>query len=156
MSLMQTFSPAASTDELIDSPKLQSVFRLIDSHLGEITEEQIRICSIPAPPFGEKQRAEYLSSINAIPRDATVDVDLRSASSEELLKLDAFFRRAMREATEEENAGVRDGDRPLELNVSLIGERPNGETPAASPLVKAGVRSNRSTGLKATTRSSVY
>ncbi len=48
-------------------------------------------------------RVEGGSSINAIPQEATMEVDLRSASAEELLKLDAFFRRAIREATEDEN-----------------------------------------------------
>jgi di/tripeptidase len=64
-----------------------------------------------------------------------MDVDLRSVSAEELLKLDAFFRRATREAAEEENAARGVGP-PLELKVDLIGERPGGETPADAALVK--------------------
>lgn len=65
-----------------------------------------------------------------------MDVDLRLAGAQELLKLDAFFRRAMREAAEDENAVRRNGGPPLELKVDLIGERPGGETPADAPLVK--------------------
>jgi tripeptide aminopeptidase len=333
MSSAQTFSPTVNPGELIDSPELQQAFEFIDTHLEEITEEHIRICSIPAPPFGEKERAEYLSkrfcelglvdaqvdeegnclalrrghslapsivvsahldtvfpaatdltvrraggkllapgisddgcglaalmaivevleaariktegsvlfagtvgeegegnlrgvrylltrgewanridafisfdgpgtdritngalgsrryrvqlrgtgghswgdfgvanpvhalgraitklasypapkeprttfnvgrieggsSINAIPQDAMMDVDLRSAGAQELLKLDAFFRRSMREAADEENARRRNGERPLELKVMLIGERPSGETPADAPIVR--------------------
>ena len=330
---MQTFSPTVNPGELISSPELQQAFQFIDSHLEKTTEEHIRICSIPAPPFGEKERAEYLSkrfcklglvdaqideegnclalrrghsiaplivvsahldtvfpaatdlavrraggillapgisddgcglaalmaivevletvgietegsvlfagtvgeegegnlrgvrylltrgewanridafisfdgpgtdritngalgsrryrvqlhgtgghswgdfgvanpvhalgraiaklasypapkeprttfnvgrieggsSINAIPQEAMMDVDLRSAGEQELLKLDAFFRRSMREAADEENARRRNGDRPLELKVMLIGERPSGETPADAPIVR--------------------
>jgi len=333
MSSVQAFSPAAIIGELIESPKVQRAFKFIDSHLEQITEEQIRICSIPAPPFGEKERAEYLrarlldsgladatldeegnclalrrghsaapllvvsahldtvfpagtdvtvrrdgsrllapgisddgcglaaliaiadalnatrietagsllfvgtvgeegegnlrgvrhlltrgewanridaflsfdghgieritnralgsrryrvrlhgagghswsdfgvanpvhalgraitklasypapkeprttfnvgrieggSSINAIPQEAIMDVDLRSAGAQELLKLDAFFRRTMREAAEDENAVRRNGGPPLALKVDLIGERPGGETPADAALVK--------------------
>ncbi len=65
-----------------------------------------------------------------------MDVDLRSAGAQELLKLDAFFRRAMREAAEDENAVRRNGENSLELKVDLIGERPGGETPPDAPLVK--------------------
>ena len=91
-----------------------------------------RIASYPAPKEPRTTfnvgRIEGGSSINAIPQEATMDVDLRSADPEELLKLDAFFRRAMREATDNENSLRRDGGPPLELKVDLIGERPGGET----------------------------
>ena len=60
MSSVPALSPAVIIGKLIDSRELQSAFSFIDSHLEEITEEQISICSIPAPPFGEKERAEYL------------------------------------------------------------------------------------------------
>jgi di/tripeptidase len=64
-----------------------------------------------------------------------MEVDLRSASEDELLKLDAFFRRAMREAIADENS-LRTNGQPVQLNVELIGERPSGETRADSALVK--------------------
>jgi acetylornithine deacetylase/succinyl-diaminopimelate desuccinylase-like protein len=75
-----------------------------------------------------------------------MDVDLRSASSEELLKLDAFFRRAVREAADEENALRRNSGRPLEVEVNLIGERPGGETPADSPLVRLACEATEAVG----------
>lgn len=93
-------------------------------------------------------RIEGGSSINAIPQQATMDVDLRSADEQELLKLDAFFRRAMREAAEDENAVRRNGDRPLELKVDLIGERPSGETPADTPLVKLAREATEALGFR--------
>src|SRR6267143_3791486 len=93
-----------------------------------------KLASYPAPKEPRTTfnvgRIEGGSGINAIPEEATMDVDLRSASGQELIKIDAFFRRAMREAAEEENAVRRHGGRPLELKVDLIGERPSGETPA--------------------------
>jgi tripeptide aminopeptidase len=76
------------------------------------------------------------TSVNAIPRQAIMDVDLRSTSEEELLRLDAFFRRAVTEAVEIENAARRKGHQALELNLKLIGQRPGGETPANSQLVQ--------------------
>jgi hypothetical protein len=34
--------------------------RFFETNADAITEEQVRICSIPATPFGEQERAEYL------------------------------------------------------------------------------------------------
>ncbi len=89
------------------------------------------------------------SSINAIPEEASMDVDLRSANSDELLKLDAFFRRAMREAADDENAARKDNERPLQLKVDLLGERPSGETPSDHPLVRLADDATKALGLTA-------
>ena len=51
---------AKSIEVVLASPSVQAAFHFFDSHAGDITEEQIKICTIPAPPFGEKRRAEYL------------------------------------------------------------------------------------------------
>jgi acetylornithine deacetylase/succinyl-diaminopimelate desuccinylase-like protein len=91
-------------------------------------------------------RIEGGSSINAIPATATMDVDLRSADEDELLRLDAFFRRAVREATNEENASRRKRDHPLELAVKLIGERPGGETSSENLLVQLAMEATRALG----------
>jgi tripeptide aminopeptidase len=88
------------------------------------------------------------TSVNAIPSHAAMEVDLRSAGDAELRRLDAFFRRAMKEATEEENAIRRPGDPPLKLQVNLIGERPSGETPADSRLVKVAIEATRFLGVE--------
>src|SRR5918999_1647454 len=60
MSTAQAFSPSVTVEDLLRIPQVQRAFAFIDSQLDEITEEQIRICSIPATPFGEQARAEYL------------------------------------------------------------------------------------------------
>jgi tripeptide aminopeptidase len=92
-------------------------------------------------------RIEGGASINAIPQEAAMDVDLRSADADELLKLDAFFRRAIREAVEEENNLRRNVGSPLELKVELIGERPSGETSADSPLVRLACEATEFVGV---------
>src|SRR5678809_755417 len=43
------------------TPHVARALRFFETHADAITEEQIRICSIPASPFGEQERAEYLS-----------------------------------------------------------------------------------------------
>lgn len=88
-------------------------------------------------------RIEGGASVNAIPEKAAMDVDLRSGADVELQRLDSFFRRAVRQAADEENANRRPGDPLLELKVDLIGERPSGETPADSPLVELAVEATK-------------
>lgn len=88
------------------------------------------------------------TSVNSIPERAAMEVDLRSAGEAELRRLDAFFRRAMKEAAEEENSRRRPGDAALEFQMELIGERPSGETPADSSLVKLAIESTKLLGVE--------
>jgi tripeptide aminopeptidase len=91
-------------------------------------------------------RIEGGKGVNVIPASATLDVDLRSAASDELLRLDAFFRRVAREAAGEENAGRRAGTPPLELDLRLTGERPGGETPLDAPILQTVVEATLAVG----------
>lgn len=88
------------------------------------------------------------TSVNAIPARAAMEVDLRSAGEAQLRRLDAFFKRAIKEATDEENNHRRPGDPPLKLQLDLIGERPSGETPADSQLVKLALEATRLLGVE--------
>ncbi|HEY6804142.1 MAG TPA: M20/M25/M40 family metallo-hydrolase [Pyrinomonadaceae bacterium] len=88
------------------------------------------------------------SSVNAIPGAASMDVDLRSSDEDELRRLDAYFRRAVLEAVEQENSSRRPGDAPLNANVELVGNRPSGTTPATSPLVGIAIEATRAVGVE--------
>ena len=109
-----------------------------------------RLASYPAPKEPRTTfnvgRIEGGRSVNAIPSEASMEVDLRSAAEGELQRLDAFFRRAMKDAVDEESAKRRAGDPLLKLKVDLIGERPTGETPADSPLVELAIEATRLLG----------
>ena len=94
-------------------------------------------------------RIEGGASVNAIAEKAAMDVDLRSGADVELRRLDSFFRRAVRQAVDEENATRRPGDPLLDLKLDLIGERPTGETPADSPLVELAVEATKMMGVEA-------
>lgn len=110
-----------------------------------------RLVAYPAPKEPRTTfnvgRIEGGTSVNSIPSHASMEVDLRSAAERELQRLDAFFRRTMREAVDEENAIRRLGDPPLKLKVDLIGERPTGETRADSPLVEVALEATRALGV---------
>src|SRR5215203_695461 len=53
-------SSSLTVRHLMSSPEVVRAFHFFEAHAEAITEEQIRICSIPASPFGEQARAEYL------------------------------------------------------------------------------------------------
>ena len=111
-----------------------------------------RLASYPAPKEPRTTfnvgRIEGGRSVNSIPSEATMEVDLRSAAEVELQRLDAFFRRAVRDAVDEENAKRRPSDPLLKLKVDLIGERPTGETSADSPLVEIAMEATKLLGVE--------
>src|SRR4030095_6621052 len=53
-------SPSQVVQDLLKAPEVVESFRLFEQQADAITDEQIRICSIPSSPFGEQKRAEYL------------------------------------------------------------------------------------------------
>ena len=111
-----------------------------------------RLSAYPAPARPRTTfnvgRVEGGASVNVIPHEAAMDVDLRSESAEELRRLDAFFRRAVRESADDENAARRAGDPPLELDLKLIGDRPSGETPPNAAIVRLAEEATRSFGFR--------
>jgi tripeptide aminopeptidase len=106
-----------------------------------------RLAAYPAPSDPRTTfnvgRIEGGASVNVIPHEAAMDVDLRSESAEELRRLDAFFRRAVREAADDENAARRAGAPPLELDLKLIGDRPSGETSRDAGIVRIAEEATR-------------
>ena len=111
-----------------------------------------RLAAYPAPIDPRTTfnvgRIEGGASVNVIPREAQMDVDLRSESAEELTRLDAFFRRAVREAADDENGARRANTPPLELDLKLIGDRPSGETPPDAALVRIAQEATRYFGCR--------
>jgi tripeptide aminopeptidase len=77
------------------------------------------------------------TSINAIPARAVVKVDLRSSDPRRLDELEQHLRRAVAEACAETQAHGPHSSGHLQHAIALVGERPAGELPAASPLLAA-------------------
>jgi acetylornithine deacetylase/succinyl-diaminopimelate desuccinylase-like protein len=73
------------------------------------------------------------TSINAIPETVTMEVDLRSASAEELAKLEAAFLAGVEAAVAGENA-AREGW--LKAELTRVGDRPAGHTPNGAPIAR--------------------
>ncbi len=78
------------------------------------------------------------TSVNAIPFEAWMEVDLRSSDKASLEALHEKFKAAMREAVEEENKRWP-GRGTISVAPELVGIRPPGRTPAESPIVTTAV-----------------
>jgi acetylornithine deacetylase/succinyl-diaminopimelate desuccinylase-like protein len=77
------------------------------------------------------------TSVNSIPFEVSMDVDMRSESCAELKKVDDQFRGLIREAVVEENATRSTKEGSISADPKVIGERPCGETPRSAPIVLA-------------------
>lgn len=85
-------------------------------------------------------------SVNAIPSDAWLEVDLRSAGPQTLPHIEESLFAAVRAAEEEENTRRGPGTSALTSAVEIIGDRPGGETAADHPLVAAAIEITRLIG----------
>ena len=92
-----------------------------------------RFSEVPAP---ESPRTTFNvgvvsggTSVNSIPESATARVDLRSASMEELQKLEDRLRECVAEAWREAPLSHRSGELKVTLAIENIGDRPAAELP---------------------------
>lgn len=65
------------------------------------------------------------TSVNSIPFESWMEVDMRSVDPERLKTIDEIFKASMNKGLEEYNKGVKKGD-PLTLDLEVIGLRPSG------------------------------
>ncbi len=87
------------------------------------------------------------TSINAIPFEGWMEVDMRSADPASLKALDEKFNAAVRAAADEENRRWNDKGK-LTVSAELVGIRPPGQTPANSPIVQTALSVSRALGIQ--------
>lgn len=75
------------------------------------------------------------TSVNSIPHEARLKVDVRSESEDELGRLESALRECMAAGVRDEMEASRDRSRRLEWKVEILGSRPGGELAAESPLL---------------------
>ncbi|MSU72383.1 MAG: M20/M25/M40 family metallo-hydrolase [Opitutus sp.] len=73
------------------------------------------------------------TSVNSIPFEVAMEVDLRSTAPDELKKVDARFKEIVAAAVAEENAARATTFGRITADVQLIGDRPSGVLPPKSP-----------------------
>ena len=88
------------------------------------------------------------TSINAIPFEVSMDVDMRSESCDALKKVEDQLLAIVRDATEEENKARSTMEGKIVADPKLIGDRPCGKTAETSPLVQTVSAAVSAFGLK--------
>jgi acetylornithine deacetylase/succinyl-diaminopimelate desuccinylase-like protein len=96
-----------------------------------------RVPSNPRTTFNLGQ-IEGGTSVNSIPYEAQLKVDVRSESEDELAKLESALRDCVSSGVRDEMEAARDRSKgKLEWKVDLLGSRPGGELAPDSPLLAA-------------------
>ncbi len=86
------------------------------------------------------------TSINSIPAEVSMQVDMRSESQERLVEVDSIFHRSINRAVAEMNLTRRAGP-PLTVDIKLIGDRPSGEIDSHEALVQRAIASTELLGM---------
>ena len=85
-------------------------------------------------------------SVNTIPDEAWLEIDLRSSSPQTLERCAEDVRQAVRAAMRQENARRSSGSPALSSSIEIIGDRPCGEVDSDHPLVLAAVQATEAIG----------
>ena len=91
-------------------------------------------------------RIEGGTTVNSIAQFASMEVDLRSVSVDELGRLDAKFKQAVQAALTEENVARPDSGR-LSVEIKVIGERPVGRQAPDAPIVQTILDVDKALGI---------
>jgi len=83
------------------------------------------------------------TSVNSIPFEANMEIDLRSESAAALAEIDGRLQRALREAVTEEKARWPRSNAALSVVIDTIGLRPAGVTPDSTAIVRTALAAAR-------------
>jgi acetylornithine deacetylase/succinyl-diaminopimelate desuccinylase-like protein len=87
------------------------------------------------------------TSVNSIPFESWMEVDIRSEAREELNRTVDSFTKLMHEAAEEENRARSTAQGKIEVDVDLIGDRPFGHISQNAPIVQTAAAVVRAFGM---------
>jgi tripeptide aminopeptidase len=104
---------------------------------GSVRFITTRVPSAPRTTFNLGQ-IEGGTSVNSVPHEARLKVDLRSESEDELTRLETALRECITAGIRDEMEASRDRSKgKLEWKLETLGNRPGGELAAHSPLLSA-------------------
>jgi tripeptide aminopeptidase len=104
---------------------------------GSVRFINTKVPATPRTSFNIGQ-IEGGTSVNSVPHEAHIKVDIRSESEEELTRLESALRDCIAAGVRDEMEPPRDRSKgSLEWKVELLGSRPGGELPPDSPLLAA-------------------
>ncbi|MFT5142065.1 MAG: tripeptide aminopeptidase, partial [Thalassolituus oleivorans] len=88
------------------------------------------------------------TSINSIPFEAWMEVDMRSTDRSSLERIEQLFLEAVHSGIESENLFRSASETELTVDAALIGDRPGGETSINAPIFRAAEWATRAMGLE--------
>jgi tripeptide aminopeptidase len=104
---------------------------------GSVRFINTKVPAIPRTTFNIGQ-IEGGTSVNSIPYEARIKIDIRSESEDELVRLESALRECIASGVRDEMESARDRSKgKLESAVELLGSRPGGELASDSPLLAA-------------------
>jgi tripeptide aminopeptidase len=113
---------------------------------GSVRFINTKVPASPRTTFNVGQ-IEGGTSVNSVPHEARIKVDIRSESEDELVRLDSALRECIAAGVRDEMESARDRSKgKLEWKVDLLGSRPGGELSPDSPLLAALRASDDSIG----------
>ena len=90
------------------------------------------------------------TSVNSIPFESWMEIDLRSESAAELEKLNETMTGLLHEAVAEENKARSTREGSIALDLKLVGDRPTGQVARDSRIVQTAAAAVRAAGLTPT------
>jgi len=87
------------------------------------------------------------TSVNSIPKDVAMEVDMRSESPLELEKLEAAFLALVKASVADENRARSTAEGAITADVKLIGARPSGRTSPDTPIARFAAEAVTASGL---------
>lgn len=90
------------------------------------------------------------TSVNSIPMDIWMEVDMRSESPLELEKVETTFLAMVRSAVDGENRARSTAEGAITADIKLLGARPSGRTPNTSPIAQVASEAAIAAGLTPT------
>ena len=86
------------------------------------------------------------TSVNSIPFESWMEIDMRSGSQDKLDAIDAILQAAVEQALQEENAGRLDGPE-LTVDVERVGTRPAARQPLTNAVVQRAMAATQAFGI---------
>jgi acetylornithine deacetylase/succinyl-diaminopimelate desuccinylase-like protein len=88
------------------------------------------------------------TSVNSIPAEVSMEVDIRSESCAELAKVEQAFLTIVKQAADEENRARSTQEGRIVADPAVIGDRPCGETAMNAPMLRTVAAAVEAFGLK--------
>ena len=88
------------------------------------------------------------TSVNAIPGEVWMEFDMRSATAEELAKVEQRFLAILNDAAATENVARSTRDGRITVQPVLVGDRPAGSTPLSADIVQFSTAAYAAEGIK--------